>query len=90
MTLNHLLLRTLEPHKVSTCSVVSSVHLSTQDKTKIMIVGNKKDQNLNIKRSKRSNRRKANKFNVLWFKNYDGSCTVKTVTREQYNRLMGT
>jgi hypothetical protein len=55
-----------------------------------MIVGNERDQILNIERFKRGNRRKTNKYNVLWFKNYDGSSTVKTVTREQYNRLMGT
>jgi len=34
-------------------------------------------------------RRKATKFNVIAFKNYDGTSTLKVVTREQYKRLTG-
>lgn len=48
-----------------------------------MIIGNENDTLLKKKRQA------ANKFNVLWFKNYDGTCTLKIVTREQYNRMMG-
>ncbi len=36
-----------------------------------------------------STRRKATKFNVITFKNYDGTTTLKVVTREQYKRLTG-
>ena len=32
---------------------------------------------------------KATKFNVITFKNYDGTTTLKVVTREQYKRLTG-
>jgi hypothetical protein len=48
-----------------------------------MIIGNKNDTQLKNKRTV------ANKFNILYFKNYDGTTTVKTVTRDQYNRMMG-
>ena len=48
-----------------------------------MIVGNKND------RAPRTERVTTNRFNVLYFKNYDGTTTVKVVTREQYNRMMG-
>ena len=36
-----------------------------------------------------STRRKATKFNVIVFRNYDGTTTLKVVTREQYKRLTG-
>ena len=48
-----------------------------------MIVGNKND------RISRTVRVTANRFNVLYFKNYDGTTTVRVVTRDQYNRMMG-
>jgi hypothetical protein len=47
-----------------------------------MIVGNQNDRQLKNKRPV------ANRFNVLYFKNYDGTATLKVVTREQYNRMM--
>jgi len=48
-----------------------------------MIIGNQND-------SKPKNKRHVtNKFNVLCFKNYDGTTTVKVVTRDQYNRMTG-
>jgi hypothetical protein len=48
-----------------------------------MIIGNKNGTQLKKKRTA------ANKFNVLYFKNYDGTTTLKVVTREQYNRMIG-
>ena len=36
-----------------------------------------------------STKSKATKFNVISFRNYDGTSTLKVVTREQYNRLTG-
>ena len=36
-----------------------------------------------------TNRKTATKFNVISFRNYDGTTTVKVVTREQYNRITG-
>jgi hypothetical protein len=48
-----------------------------------MIIGNSND------RLPKRNRREANKFNVLWFKNYDGTKTLKVVTRDQFKRIMG-
>ena len=67
--------------------MVGLVHLSLMmtlpDRRSNMIIGNKNDTLLKKKRQA------ANKFNVLWFKNYDGTCTLKIVTREQYNRMMG-
>jgi len=48
-----------------------------------MIVGNRNDK------QPKNNRPTATKFNVLWFKNYDGTATFKVVTRDQYNRMIG-
>ena len=33
-------------------------------------------------------RRVATRFNVLSFKNYDGTTTLKVITRSQYDRMM--
>lgn len=49
-----------------------------------MIIGNKNDRLLKPKR------RVANKYNVLWFKNYDGTTSMNVVSRETYKRIMGT
>ena len=32
-------------------------------------------------------RRTATRFNVLSFKNYDGTTTLKVITRDQYDRM---
>ena len=44
--------------------------------------------NKEIKMRTSSTKSKATKFNVISFRNYDGTSTLKVVTREQYNRLM--
>lgn len=31
----------------------------------------------------------SNRFNAIFFKNYDGTTTFKIITRDQYNRMMG-
>lgn len=36
----------------------------------------------------RTLKREATKFNVITFKNYDGTTTIKVVTREQFQRIM--
>ena len=46
--------------------------------------------NKEIKMRTSSTKSKATKFNVISFRNYDGTSTLKVVTREQYNRLMST
>jgi hypothetical protein len=48
-----------------------------------MIIGNEND------RPAKPKRKVANKFNVLWFKDYDGTTTMKVVTRNQHNRIAG-
>jgi len=48
-----------------------------------MIIGNQNNTQPKKKRTV------ANKFNILYFKNYDGTATLKVVTREQYNRILG-
>jgi|TARA_B110000240_G_scaffold37428_1_gene41260 hypothetical protein len=45
--------------------------------------------NKEIKMRTSSTKSKATKFNVISFRNYDGTSTLKVVTREQYNRLTG-
>jgi len=44
--------------------------------------------NTNTSKQLKNKRQEASKFNVLWFKNYDGTTTLKVVTREQYNRSL--
>jgi hypothetical protein len=48
-----------------------------------MIIGNQNDGQLKNKR------RVATKFNLISFKNYDGTTTLKVVTRDQFNRITG-
>jgi hypothetical protein len=38
-------------------------------------------------RQLKKDRRVATKFNVLSFKNYDGTTTIKVISRDQYDRL---
>ena len=45
--------------------------------------------NKEIKMRTSSTKSKATKFNLITFRNYDGTSTLKVVTREQYNRLTG-
>ena len=44
--------------------------------------------NANALKQLKNKRQEASKFNVLWFKNYDGTTSLKVVTRNQYNRMM--
>ena len=39
-------------------------------------------------RQLKKDRRVATRFNVLSFKNYDGTTTLKVITRSQYDRMM--
>ena len=43
----------------------------------------------NAKKCRQLNRvrRVATRFNVLSFKNYDGTTTLKVITRDQYDRM---
>jgi len=50
-----------------------------------MISGNRKDGEW--KRGQSRERHVTNRFNFLIFKNYDGSTTSKTISREMYNKL---
>ena len=44
--------------------------------------------NANTSKQLKNKRQEATKFNVLWFKNYDGTNTLKVITRSQYDRMM--
>ena len=54
-----------------------------------MIVGNKNDAKPKRKYAKEGYEGKANLFNFVIFKNYDGSVTSKRIARETYNQLFG-
>ena len=53
-----------------------------------MIAGNKNDGKKRVTH-KEGYQSKANLFNFVVFKNYDGSTTGKIIPRETYNQLFG-
>ena len=54
-----------------------------------IVISNIAMTNKEIEMRTSSTKSKATKFNVISFRNYDGTSTLKVVTREQYNRLTG-
>ncbi len=51
-----------------------------------MITGNR-NETKKKSRKKEGGQVKANRFNFILFKNYDGSVTSKVIPRETYNQL---
>jgi len=52
-----------------------------------MIIGSENDARLKNKRLSAGRESRANKFNFIIFRNYDGTPTSRTMTREMYNKL---